>query len=345
MSDIRFFCTCLISFQFPQYLAESLRESRLERPARKISKSLRIFCVRCELQSCRVQQLGRKPEAFAHISVYPARGPVRILTVAGQRVSGAGQMRSYLMGPSRQELCLAERGAEAVSESEHLERPDDCRYLLQVRGPVPASELSDRDLVRGSILRQTACKMQHFSYLSAGQSQVELTDFVFSDHAGQLAKGSRRLAEQNDAGGVEPLIKSNWGQEMPYYLQCPVYQNEYCVVGCVEPLACSSEWAQPGGTGTESYMNLVNCLLLAINDGTNPFRFPGAPERIACPVLLTAADKDFSVMPEPQKKFIARVPKGRYMFFRNSRHEIFRSTNDVLFPWWHEVLSFFRNPC
>ena len=72
---------------------------------------------------------------------------------------------------------------------------------------------------------------------------------------------------------------------------------------------------------------------------------PGAPERIACPVLLTAADKDFSVMPEPQKKFIARVPKGRYMFFRNSRHEIFRSTNDVLFPWWHEVLSFFRNPC
>ncbi len=37
----------------------------------------------------------------------------------------------------------------------------------------------------------------------------------------------------NDAGGVEPLIKSNWGQEMPYYLQCPIYQNEYCVVGCV----------------------------------------------------------------------------------------------------------------
>ena len=54
--------------------------------------------------------------------------------------------------------------------------------------------------------------------------------------------------------------------------------RNYCVVGCVEPLACGSEWAQPGGTGTESYMNLVNCLLLAINDGKNPFRFPGAPE-------------------------------------------------------------------
>ena len=33
--------------------------------------------------------------------------------------------------------------------------------------------------------------------------------------------------------GVEPLISTNWGQELPYCLQCPVYQNEYCVVGCV----------------------------------------------------------------------------------------------------------------
>jgi len=33
--------------------------------------------------------------------------------------------------------------------------------------------------------------------------------------------------------GVDPLIKSTWGQEMPYYLQCPVYNGEYCVVGCV----------------------------------------------------------------------------------------------------------------
>lgn len=33
--------------------------------------------------------------------------------------------------------------------------------------------------------------------------------------------------------GVEPLIKSYWGQGMPYYLQCPTYNGEYCVVGCV----------------------------------------------------------------------------------------------------------------
>ena len=32
---------------------------------------------------------------------------------------------------------------------------------------------------------------------------------------------------------VAPLIKSHWGQQMPYNLQCPIYNGEYCVVGCV----------------------------------------------------------------------------------------------------------------
>ncbi len=37
----------------------------------------------------------------------------------------------------------------------------------------------------------------------------------------------------NAGSGVEPLIKTTWGQEMPYYLQCPKKNGEYCVVGCV----------------------------------------------------------------------------------------------------------------
>ena len=41
-----------------------------------------------------------------------------------------------------------------------------------------------------------------------------------------------KLRASND-GGVAPLIKAIWGQEMPYYLQCPMYQGEYCVVGCI----------------------------------------------------------------------------------------------------------------
>lgn len=67
---------------------------------------------------------------------------------------------------------------------------------------------------------------------------------------------------------------------------------------------------------------------------------PGAPEKIACPVLLSSAEHDYSVMPDPQKRFIDRVPKGRQLFVPGSRHEIFRSKNEVFFPWWHEVLVF-----
>ena len=69
---------------------------------------------------------------------------------------------------------------------------------------------------------------------------------------------------------------------------------------------------------------------------------PGEPEKIACPVLLFTAEKDFSVLPEPQRKFISRVPSGRSVFVPGSRHEIFRSENAVLFPWWHQVISFYR---
>ncbi len=68
----------------------------------------------------------------------------------------------------------------------------------------------------------------------------------------------------------------------------------------------------------------------------------GAPEKIVCPVLLCTADKDYSVLPDAQKKFIDRVPKGKHLFVKDSKHEIFRSVNEIFFPWWHEILSFFK---
>ncbi|MBQ9822045.1 MAG: C10 family peptidase [Muribaculaceae bacterium] len=37
----------------------------------------------------------------------------------------------------------------------------------------------------------------------------------------------------NASSGVEPLIKTTWGQEDPYDWQCPKKNGEYCVVGCV----------------------------------------------------------------------------------------------------------------
>ena len=69
---------------------------------------------------------------------------------------------------------------------------------------------------------------------------------------------------------------------------------------------------------------------------------PGAPESITCPVLLSTADRDSSVLPEPQKQFIDRIPCGKHLFVKDSRHEIFRSVNEVFFPWWHENLLFLK---
>jgi formate C-acetyltransferase len=43
--------------------------------------------------------------------------------------------------------------------------------------------------------------------------------------------------------------------------------RDYCLIGCVEPAGCGTEWPACGGTGSESYMNLANALLVAINDG------------------------------------------------------------------------------
>ena len=63
--------------------------------------------------------------------------------------------------------------------------------------------------------------------LSGYKSEIEML---------QTYKGSDLVTVSptlNATTSVDPLIKTTWGQEMPYYLQCPIYQGEYCVVGCV----------------------------------------------------------------------------------------------------------------
>lgn len=71
----------------------------------------------------------------------------------------------------------------------------------------------------------------------------------------------------------------------------------------------------------------------------------GAPESITCPVILFSAETDFSVEREPQQVFISRVKNGQFIPVPGARHEIFRSANDVLFPWWRQVISFLKANC
>ena len=50
------------------------------------------------------------------------------------------------------------------------------------------------------------------------------------------------------------------------------YARNYSLEGCVEPTIGGYEWGQPGGDGAESYINIANAFLMAINNGANPLR-------------------------------------------------------------------------
>ena len=67
---------------------------------------------------------------------------------------------------------------------------------------------------------------------------------------------------------------------------------------------------------------------------------PGAPEKISCPVLLFSAGIDYSVERGPQETFVSRLASGRFVPVPEARHEIFRSVDEVMFPWWRQVVTF-----
>ncbi len=68
---------------------------------------------------------------------------------------------------------------------------------------------------------------------------------------------------------------------------------------------------------------------------------PGAVERITVPVRVYGAETDSSVLPGPQQAFADRLPDGRRTVVKGARHEIYRSPDAVLFPWWKEILEFY----
>ena len=75
--------------------------------------------------------------------------------------------------------------------------------------------------------------------------------------------------------------------------------RNYTLIGCVEPAGCGCEWPACGGTGQESYMNLVNMLWTALNDGYLPMP-PVVVERLPAG----------SPIPEPPKDRVG-LPTGR----------------------------------
>ena len=68
----------------------------------------------------------------------------------------------------------------------------------------------------------------------------------------------------------------------------------------------------------------------------------GAVERIAAKVQVYTAEEDNQVLPGAQAAFAARLRQGERTVVPGSKHEIYRSGDEVLFPWWHGIMAFFQ---
>ncbi len=68
---------------------------------------------------------------------------------------------------------------------------------------------------------------------------------------------------------------------------------------------------------------------------------PGRPERVKIPVRLYTAEDDNQVRPEEQEMLAQRLPNCQRKIVPGSKHEIYRSPDGVVFPWWREILDFY----
>lgn len=65
--------------------------------------------------------------------------------------------------------------------------------------------------------------------------------------------------------------------------------------------------------------------------------------RVTVPVLLFQAEHDSLVKPEGQNRFISYLANGRLTRIIGSKHEIYRSENEILQPYLDELLQFYHD--
>ena len=104
------------------------------------------------------------------------------------------------------------------------------------------------------------------------------------------------------------------------------------------------DWYEAVRAGTPAFQNngpSYGWMLQALRV-TGMILADGAVERIATPTRVYTAGDDTVVLPEAQQAFAARLKHGERVVVPGARHEIYRSTDDVLFPWWHGILEFYQ---
>ena len=102
---------------------------------------------------------------------------------------------------------------------------------------------------------------------------------------------------------------------------------------CVAPSAVAKVKA--------AFPSLTVCTVIGF-----PLGYQTAAAKLAAvkhPVMIFQADDDSMVSDGGQNRFVSQIPAGLGCLKRipGSRHEIYRSNDEVLFPWWHEILEFY----
>lgn len=66
---------------------------------------------------------------------------------------------------------------------------------------------------------------------------------------------------QNDDVIIPMMVESGYSLEDA---------RDYCIIGCVEPAGSGNDFPACGGPHAKCYINMANCLIVALNDGVNP---------------------------------------------------------------------------
>jgi len=88
------------------------------------------------------------------------------------------------------------------------------------------------------------------------------TPYAVWEHAIESSKIAGGMPTfENDEIIIPALMERGMSREDAY---------DYCIIGCVEPAGCGTEWPACGSSGGESFSNLVGIMNMAIHNGTNP---------------------------------------------------------------------------
>ncbi|MCR5264100.1 MAG: alpha/beta hydrolase [Clostridiales bacterium] len=101
------------------------------------------------------------------------------------------------------------------------------------------------------------------------------------------------------------------------------------------------DWYEAIKSSTPEFQNYCSTYRLTLEflDVTKKLLKKGAVEGITIPVRIYQAENDGSVINSYQDIFVSRLERGEIIRVPGSKHEIYRSDDKTLFPYWESVLE------